>query len=280
MSPRITPLDARLLAALERAFREHAGASARIDVPHLQKALGLRSEYLARRVLQAFDRDHDGSIDRDEFLEGVRQLVLGTDREKLAFAFRVHDHDGDGFLDRQEMLRMIAISLAESNVARDRQPPEQLTSVLFGLADRDRDGRISFDELDAVVKMRPELLAHMTASEAMWILPNEDLVARLDAGERVVARRGSVDRGWLPAAFLTVWALAHAGIFVFAMQSARGGPAPNLWMQIGRALGACIDFDGALILVPMMRSLLTRVRRTWLGRVIPVDDAIDRKSVV
>jgi hypothetical protein len=159
-------------------------------------------------------------------------------------------------------------------VARDKQPPEQLTSVLFGLADRDRDGRISFDELEAVVKKRPELLAHMTANEAMWILPNEDLAARLDAGERVAASRGALERGWLPALFVVAWALAHAGIFAFTMANPPGGSAPNLAMQIGRALGKCIDLDGALILVPMMRRLLTGVRRTWLGRAIPVDDAI------
>jgi predicted ferric reductase len=51
-------------------------------------------------------------------------------------------------------------------------------------------------------------------------------------------------------------------------------------MQIGRALGWCIDLNGALILVPMMRRLLTRVRTSWLGRAIPVDDAIDFHKIV
>ena len=91
-------VDRELLGMLERAFEQHAGADARIDQAELRKALGLRSEYLARRVLAAFDRDRDGSIAKDEFIEGVRKLVFGTDHEKLLFAFRVHDHDGDGRL--------------------------------------------------------------------------------------------------------------------------------------------------------------------------------------
>ena len=47
---------------------------------------------------------------------GVRSIVFGTDREKLLFAFRVHDHDGDGLLDPQEVHRMIALALIEGAV--------------------------------------------------------------------------------------------------------------------------------------------------------------------
>jgi NADPH oxidase 5 len=272
--PPLVPTDHGLVALLDRAFRGHAGKDGRIDLPEMQKALGLKSEYLARRVFRAFDRDGNGSIDRDEFLEGVRQLVLGSDREKLAFAFRVHDDNGDGFIDRQELFRMIAIALAESGVTRDTQPPEQLAGVLFTMADRDRDGRISLDEFEAVVRRRPELLAQMTRSEAVWIAPNEDLMARISAGERVRPAPWPTERGWAPLVVGLLWAATHVAVFVFAFEHAPAGPAPDVFMQIGRATGLCIDFDGALVLLPMMRRMLTRVRAGFLGRVLPVDESI------
>ena len=49
------------------------------------------------------------------------------------------------------------------------------------------------------------------------------------------------------------------------------GPTTDPVMKVGRALGRCIDLDGALILVPMMRGLLTRVRTSWFGRLLPID---------
>src|SRR6185312_8635219 len=151
--------DTKLLATLERAFAKHAGGDARIDRAELQRALGLRSEYLAGRVLAAFDRDGDGTIDRDEFLAGVRALVQGDDRDKLAFAFRVHDHDGDGALSYEDLVRMIAIATAESQVVeRATQPAEQLARALLARADANRDGKISLDELVAAARARPDLL--------------------------------------------------------------------------------------------------------------------------
>ncbi len=265
---------------LDKAFAHHAGRDARIDLAELQKALGLRSDYLAKRVLEVFDRNHDGSIDKEEFLEGVRKLVFGSDHDKLLFAFRVHDHDGDGCITQEELLRMITMSLGESDVVRATQPPEQLTRALFWAADANRDDVITFDELEAVLKKRPALLAKMTRSEATWIAPNEDLLAWLDArtGRPSIASQTS-QYGWLPAFFLAAWVIAQGVIFIQAMASG-AATSPDPAAHLGHALGRCAELDGALILVPMMRRLLTRVRASFLGKLVPIDDAIDFHRLV
>lgn len=281
-APRPSFVDGKLLDTLERAFSKHAGADAVIDAKELQKAIGLKSEYLAARVLAGFDLNADGVIQKTEFMEGVRKLVFGTDRDKLAFAFRVHDHDGDGFLAQEELYRMIAISLAESEVAeRASQPADRLANVLFLAADRDRDGKISFEEFAEVISRRPRLLTQMTRSEALWIAPNEDLLAWVD-GARHRKRSGRVRRWlenrWLPAFFVVLFATANVAVFVVAMlgMSSR----ENLAMQVGRALGSVIDLDGALILVPVMRRLLTRLRSTWFHKIVPVDEAVHFHQLV
>jgi predicted ferric reductase/Ca2+-binding EF-hand superfamily protein len=273
-SSRLSSIDAQLLDSLERAFERHAGASDHIDVAKLQQALGLRSEYLAARVLRNFDRSRDGLIDREEFLRGVRELLLGSDRDKLMFAFRLHDEDGDGFIGQLELLRMIAISLAEDEVqTRASQPPERLTHMLLAMADKDLDGKLSFEELEAAVRGHPQLLAQMTRSEALWIAPNEDLLARLDRAPegRAAQLLRRLDNQRAELAFLLLFVLAHAANFVTAL---RGEQAANPLMQFGRACGACLKLDGALILVPVMRRLLTWVRSTPLARLIPVDEAV------
>jgi len=280
-----SPLDTQLLATLEQAFARHAAGHAQIDLADFQRALGLRSVYLAKRILQLFDTNGDGVISRDEFLTGVRALILGSDRDKVFFAFRLHDHNGDGFLDRQEIERMIAMSLAESEIAeRATQTAEHLAQVLLTTADRDRDGRVSFDELFAVVQSRPELLQKMTRSEAIWIAPNEELLVLLDerAGSRRRAgpgRYGYADRRF--ATLLAVLGVANLALFAFTfIRGTLDAPPVELWVRAGRAFARCADLDGALILLPMMRRLLTRVRKARLGRLLPVDDAIDFHRIV
>jgi len=276
-------IDRELLLTLEAAFRKHAGKDRVIDAAELQRALGLRSEYLAKRVMRALDRNGDGVLSKDEFMEAVNALVFGTDRQKLEVAFRIHDHDGDGALDRAEVHRMIAMSLAESEIVEKlSQPPEQLTRVVMSVADANRDGRVTFDELWAVVEKRPWLLRAMTHNEAIWIAPNEDLLLMADerAAGRRVRRPSGYERGPLPYVWLGLFVAAVLAVFVGSLLLGGAGTRQNLWMEIGRATGRVLDLCGALILVPMMRRLGTWVRSTWLGALVPVDDAIDFHKLV
>lgn len=275
-SPRPSSLDAALLAALERSFARLAGEDACIDAQEFKTALGLRSDYLAERVLRRFDRDGDGLVRRDEFLEGVRRLVFGTDREKLQFVFALHDHDGNGTLGQDELFRMIAISLAEADVRTERSiSPERLAAALMSAADRDRDGRITFDEFEAVVTRSPALLRDMTRSEALWIAPNEDLLARvtrpLSPAELRRRRLRHLTNNLVPAAFFSLFALLSLGLFAAVFFD---DPAENAFVSLGRAAGVGMKFTGALILVPVLRKLLTRVRASRLRKAVPVDEAI------
>jgi NADPH oxidase 5 len=279
VSGRLHPsaVDARLLQALERAFATHSVGGETIDVAQLQAAIGLRSEYLARRVHAIFDADGDGVVDRAEFLAAVKSVVFGTEREKLSFAFRVHDHDGDGVITETEMLRMIAISLAESDVAeKASQTPERLTHSLFLAADLDHDGKITFDEFEAAVRKLPALLEKMVRSEALWIAPNEDLLAWLEGGggKRPGRLARYLENHWREALWVSLWGMTNVALFVAILLGGGSGPWQDQTFLVGHALGVCMDFNGALILVPVMRRLLTRVRASALGRVLPVDEAI------
>lgn len=274
-------IDSAMMKKLELAFARLAAADAVIDPAELKAALGLKSDYLANRVFSLFDTNKSGTIDKEEFLAAVRKLVLGTPQEKLSFAFRLMDHDGDGSLDRSELLRMVTLSLAESTVvARTTQPPEKLVATLFHAIDANQDGRISFDELSAAMQKHPDLLWRMTRSEATWIAPNEDLFEGTNSwgkAERTSfgARAGGLVSGFAVFMVVLLWMIANVAVFMSSVgKTEMLAPGTNPLVQVGRALGACLDLNGALILVPMMRKLLSRIRATWLGRAIPVDDAI------
>ncbi|HKO90634.1 MAG TPA: ferric reductase-like transmembrane domain-containing protein [Polyangiaceae bacterium] len=266
-------MSERTFELLNHAFSAHAGPESQLDAARLGQALKVRNQYLAERMLAALDRDGDGVVGRAEFLHGVRRLVFGTTRDKLRLAFRIHDLDGDSMLDHGEVERMIMLNLIEEQPAALAQEAERLTTLLFEAADRDGDGRLSFGDFEVLMARHPAVLQSITQSEARWIAPSGDLLAprsRPPGPGRF--RRALANRG---ATLLLVgsWACVSVGLFAEAVlrYHARGfGP----WVCLARGCGAAINFNGALILLPVMRRFYTRLRRVPVLRRLPLDDSI------
>ena len=270
-------IDRRLLESLERAFASHAGGDERIDAERLSAALGLRSQAIAQRMFAIFDANGDGSISRDEFIAAVRTLLAGSVRDKLQFAFRLHDEDGDGAITTEELRRMVMIGLAEDNVAVAPEQVHQLADTYFARADSNRDGRISFDEFEALTARYPELLDRMTRTEARWLAPNEDLIARVEAREPPRAASRWADRR-REIAILAVWIVANLAALAAAML---GGRSQATWLdKLGDGCTTCIEIDVGILVLLVMRRLVTRVRATRLGRVLPIDHAITFHRII
>lgn len=277
----VHPDDARLLEILTDAFAHLAGDDQRIDAFEFQRVLGVKSGYVAQRVFSLFDSDKNGWIEKKELLDRVRGLVFGTNRQKLRFVFRLHDHNEDGVISYQELDRMISLSLAEDGVAVGPDQVRQLVQALFSRADSNRDGNITFEELEAVVRQHPGMMEQLVRSEARWIAPNEELAARLDglSGERTPGLASVLTDHRAEVVFLSLYFLSNLALFVHAVLKYRDLYA-NEFVQVARGCGACLNFNGALILIPMMRRFSSWVRSTWAARVLPLDESVGFHRVV
>jgi len=78
---------------------------------------------------------------------------------------------------------------------------------------------------------------------------------------------------------ITAYIGANAYFFTHAFLSYRAEGA-NLFIQIARGGGACLNFNGMLILIPMMRTLLTWIRKTFLFIFIPVDQNVEIHKLI
>ncbi len=68
-----------------------------------------------------------------------------------------------------------------------------------------------------------------------------------------------------------LWAIANLALFVFsALRYRADGP----WVMLAHGMGGCLDLNGALVLLPVMRRLLHWLRLTAVGRFLPLDDAL------
>uniref|UniRef100_T1E380 Putative calcineurin b2 n=1 Tax=Psorophora albipes TaxID=869069 RepID=T1E380_9DIPT len=103
-----------------------------------------------RRLGKRFKKlDLDNSGDFKEFIQGVSQFsVKGDKLSKLKFAFRIYDMDNDGYISNGELFQVLKMMVG--NNLKDTQL-QQIVDKTIVFADKDEDGRISFEEFCSVV---------------------------------------------------------------------------------------------------------------------------------
>lgn len=101
-------------------------------------------------MIAIFDEDGGGDVDFQEFVSGLSAFSSkGNKEEKLRFAFKVYDVDRDGFISNGELF--IVLKMMVGNNLKDVQL-QQIVDKTIMEADKDQDGRISFEEFTDMVE--------------------------------------------------------------------------------------------------------------------------------
>jgi len=95
-----------------------------------------------KRVFDGLDVDGSGSVGYSEFLAGMIDQKNYLREELCWEAFRTFDQDGSGEIDLEELKMM----LKNQNLDSDLQSGDMDVEALFADADKNGDGKISFDE--------------------------------------------------------------------------------------------------------------------------------------
>ena len=135
---------------LGRRFRKlDTDGSGTLSVKEFMAIPELQQNPLVERVLAIFDDNGDGEIDFEEFIKGISLFSVQGDREKkLRFAFQIYDVDCDGFISNGELFQVLKLMVG--NNLKDTQL-QQIVDKTIIYADKDGDGRVSFEEFCAVV---------------------------------------------------------------------------------------------------------------------------------
>ncbi|MCJ1225354.1 Calcineurin subunit B [Toensbergia leucococca] len=108
------------------------------------------SNPLATRMIAIFDEDGGGDVDFQEFVSGLSAFSSkGNKEEKLRFAFKVYDIDRDGYISNGELF--IVLKMMVGSNLKDMQL-QQIVDKTIMEADKDRDGKISFEEFTKMVE--------------------------------------------------------------------------------------------------------------------------------
>ena len=109
----------------------------------------LEKNPIARRVVEIFDKDNSGEVDFKEFLSGISQFSVKSERsQKLEFAFEIYDMDNDGFISNADLYS--ALKMMVGSNLNDTQL-QQLVDKTMLKADEDGDGFLSYKEFETLI---------------------------------------------------------------------------------------------------------------------------------
>ena len=165
-------LPGPFLIDLKNKFREIAGEDQLIDRSEFQDGLDIVNREISDRLFDIFDKDRNGTIDYNEFMETIESIISGTESEKIRFAFDLHDLDDSGFIDRGELKLLIEQSFLENSLDYDEFQLDLLVDEFFKRADKDHSGTIDFNEFLDVAHEYPDFIEGFAVNPVSWLVPD------------------------------------------------------------------------------------------------------------
>ena len=159
------------LIDLKNRFREIAGEDQLIDKEEFRNGLAIENHEISDRLFDLFDQDSSGSVDYEEFVTTIESMVDGSVKDKIKFAFQLHDLDNNGFIDRNELSILIQQSFSENNLDYDEFQLDLLVDEFFQKADKDLSGTIDFSEFLDVAHDYPDFMEGFAVNPLHWLIP-------------------------------------------------------------------------------------------------------------
>ncbi|KAF7649444.1 hypothetical protein LDENG_00141400 [Lucifuga dentata] len=125
----------------------------------LHSTFGITDDMMLDAVFRTFDKDNDGLVNMEEWIEGLSVLLRGTLDEKIKYCFYVYDLNGDKYISREEMLHMLKDCFIKLPVEDDPdEAVKDLVEITLKMMDYDKDGRLSYEDFEQAVRKENLLL--------------------------------------------------------------------------------------------------------------------------
>lgn len=254
-----------------RRFRELAGADRLIDLGEWQRAFETRNPLITRRLFELVDSDGTGFIDEAEYFNFVACLLDTGSECRYRLVFSIYDLNGDGMLENGEVRKILQASLAEQSLMVADDELAELAAGFLQYFRHETKRAVGCDDFIAGIQRYKKIDRLFSQFINIW-LPGSFRGWRgkvLKAGVRTRIATW-LSENWQGSLWVAIYLATNGLLFYNAFSlHASLGAAPAV--QFARGFGACLNLNVALILLPVTRSLWTRLRHVSIGRILPVD---------
>merc|ERR1712118_126914 len=131
----------KLYKKFKQVDRDNSGT---IDYSEFLQVMEEEDHPLMRQMFRLFDADNSGRLELKEFIVGLSNYTSAAKTDKLKFAFMMFDEDGSGFIERNELLKILQANFVSEGLTQaelDERADEVFTSLSLPT-----DSRISYEQ--------------------------------------------------------------------------------------------------------------------------------------
>ncbi|XP_024533086.1 respiratory burst oxidase homolog protein F [Selaginella moellendorffii] len=197
---------------------------------------------------------------------------------RMQIFFDMCDKNADGRISEEEVKEVIMLSASANKLSKLKEQAEEYAALIMEELDPDNLGYIELWQLEQLMRGAP---IGGYSRDLQQLNYSQTLVApRRRNPIRALSRstRNYVTEHWQRIWVVSVWLAAMVALFTWKFVQYKNRAAFEIMGYcVCAAKGAAetLKLNMALILLPVCRNLITTLRSTWLGLVVPFDDNIN-----
>ncbi|CAI9105251.1 OLC1v1004135C1 [Oldenlandia corymbosa var. corymbosa] len=276
--------------AVEKRFIQVASADGMLLRDNFGFCVGMAdSKEFAGELYDALGRRRmiktENGITRDQLRVFWDDMTSRDLDSRLQIFFDMCDKNGDGKLSEDEVKEVLVMSASANKLSTFKMHAATYASLIMEELDPDHNGYIEMWQLEALLRgmVGSEEGVHntkRTQTLARTMIPKR---YRTPISKFLVKGTELIQDNWQRIWVLELWLGVNLTLFALKFEQYRQKPSFEV-------LGYCVCFakgaaetlklNMALILIPVCRRTLTRLRETFLGALIPFDENINFHKII
>ncbi|KAJ3669155.1 hypothetical protein LUZ60_011105 [Juncus effusus] len=275
--------------AVDKRFEEMA-VNGRLMKESFGKCIGMNdSKEFAGELFVALARRRNlepaDGITKDELQEFWGEMTDQNFDSRLRIFFDMCDKNGDGKLTEDEVKEVIILSASANKLAKLKDHAATYAALIMEELDPDDLGYIEIWQLETLLRgmvtaQGSEKTIKRTNSLARTMIPKR---YRSPVSRFLTRTFDFILENWKRIYLLSLWLTLNFCLFGWKFEQYRKRAAFEVMgycVCVAKGAAEVLKLNMALILIPVCRNTLTRLRSTGLSKVIPFDDNINFHKVI
>ncbi|WOK95525.1 respiratory burst oxidase [Canna indica] len=274
---------------IEKRFDKSA-VNGRLQKENFAPCIGMaESKEFAGKLFEALARrrnlNPENGITKEELNEFWKEMTDQNFDSRLRIFFDMCDNNGDGQLTEDEVKEVIILSASANKLSKLKAHAAAYAALVMKELDPYEHGYIEILQLETLIRglvssQGPERTFRRSHGLAKTMIPR--LYRKRD--NRFINRAEDfIHENWKRIWVISLWITMNIALAVWKFEQYRRRSAFEVMgycVCTAKAAAETLKLNMALILIPVCRNTLTRLRSTVLNLIFPFDDNINLHKII